>query len=274
VSRPALESGRPFKSLLHAAYRTVLPKMLRMDVWNIRRWIRERGDEWSRQIPVGLVRFGSLRRLRPIAPDFGWRWGQIIDRYYIEAFLSEHCSDIRGRVLEVSERLFTVKFGGDRVIHSDILHVKQGYAGATIVADLTRADHIPSETFDCIILTQTLQFIFDTRAAIRTLYRILKPGGVLLLTCHGISQIARYDMDNWGEYWRFTTLSAGLLFTEVFPKSQVTIQAYGNVFAATAFLHGLVTEELQHSDLDFKDPDYEVLVAVRAVRPQPNYADA
>ena len=273
MSRPAHPSDWQFKRLLHAAYQTVLPTKLRMDVWNLRRWIRERGDKWSRQIPVGLVRFGSLRRLRPIAPDFGWRWGQIIDRYYIEAFLSQHSSDIRGTVLEVAERLFTVKFGDDRVTHSDILHVKPGYNDATIVADLTQADHIPSETFDCIILTQTLQFIFDTRAAIRTLYRILKPGGVLLLTCHGISQIARYDMDNWGEYWRFTTLSAELLFTEVFPKDQVTIQAYGNVFAATAFLHGLVTEELRHEDLDFKDPDYEVLVAVRAVRPHPNHAD-
>jgi ubiquinone/menaquinone biosynthesis C-methylase UbiE len=44
------------------------------------------------------------------------------------------------------------------------------------VADLTHADHIPSDTFDCIICTQVLFLIFDVRTAIRTLYRILKPG--------------------------------------------------------------------------------------------------
>jgi hypothetical protein len=58
---------------------------------------------------------------------------------------------------------------------------------------------------------------------------------VVLATFHGISKIARYDMDNWGEYWRFTTLSASKLFSEIFPKDEVTVQACGNVFSAIAF---------------------------------------
>jgi SAM-dependent methyltransferase len=194
--------------------------------------------------------------------------GQCIDRYYIETFLNRYAADIRGNVLEVGDNAYTLRFGGQRVVRSDVLHVTPDSPGATITADLTQANHIPSESFDCIILTQTLQFIYDVGSALRTLHRVLRPGGVLLVTCHGISPIARYDMDRWGEYWRFTTLSARTLFSEVFPAEHVTVQAYGNVFSALGLLHGLLTEEFRREELDYHDQDYEVLVAVRAVKPQ------
>ena len=174
---------------------------------------RESPQSPPRHPPVGLVRFGSLRRLQPIGRIFGSEWGQCIDRYYIESFLAHHAADIYGHVLEVADHTYTRQFGGTRVQQSDVLHVAPQHPGATITADLTCADHLPSETFDCVIFTQTLQFIYDVRAALRTLYRILKPGGVLLATGNGISQIARWDMDHWGEYWRFTSLSARKLFT-------------------------------------------------------------
>jgi SAM-dependent methyltransferase len=232
-----------------------------------RRWWPVPSQSPPRHPALGQVRFGSLRRLQPIGRIFGSEWGQCIDRYYIEAFLARHATDIQGHVLEVADNAYTRQFGGRRVQQSDVLHVAPGHPGATITADLTQAAPLPSETFDCIIFTQTLQFIYDVRAALRTLYRILKPGGVLLATGHGISQIARWDMDHWGEYWRFTSLSAHRLFTEVFPEAGVTVQAHGNVLAALAFLQGLVAEELRREELDYFDPDYEVLITIRAVKP-------
>lgn len=221
-----------------------------------------------RRPALGRVRFGSFRKLEPIDRHFGMQWGQCIDRYYIESFLAEHEGDVSGRVLEVSDNVYTRRFGRDRVTQSDILHVTPGHPRATVTADLTSADHLSSDTYDCIILTQTLQFIYNVPAATRTLYRILKPGGVLLATFNGISKIARYDMDHWGEYWRFTTLSAHKLFTEVFPESTVTVRSYGNVLVAIAYLEGLVSSELQREELDYRDPDYEVLVVLRAVKPR------
>jgi ubiquinone/menaquinone biosynthesis C-methylase UbiE len=152
------------------------------------------------------------------------------------------------------------------VAKSDVLHVWDDNPQATIVTDLTCADHIPSDTFDCIIFTQTLQFIYDFHAALRHLHRILKPGGALLATFHGISQISQYDMDRWGEYWRFTTLSAERLFTEFFSPETVTVKAHGNVLTAIACLHGLTVEELTRKELDYRDPHYEVLISVRAVK--------
>ncbi len=214
---------------------------------------------------VGHVRLGDLGRVTPISRRFGFDRGRPIDRYYIEGFLERHADAIRGRVLEVGDDTYTRRFGAGRVIARDILHVAPGYPGATIVADLADADHLPPDTFDCIILTQTLHLIYDVRAALRTLHRILRPGGVLLATFPGISQI---DRGKWAEqwYWSFTARSARRLFGEVFPGEGVVVEAHGNVLAAIAYLHGLATEEVRREDLDQRDPQYEVLVAVRAVK--------
>jgi SAM-dependent methyltransferase len=222
----------------------------------------------TREPFIGRVDFGSLRRVKPVSKYWGFDRGKPVDRYYIEQFLSRHASDIKGHVLEIGDDVYTLQFGRERVTKSDILHVAEGYPKATIVADLTQADHVPSDTFDCIICTQTLQLIYETPKAIRSLHRMLKPGGVLLLTIPGISQISRYDMDRWGDYWRFTLASAKRLFSEVFPEDSVRIDTYGNVLAATAFLHGLSVEELTEDELDDFDPDYEVTIAIRAMKPR------
>jgi glycosyltransferase involved in cell wall biosynthesis/peptidoglycan/xylan/chitin deacetylase (PgdA/CDA1 family) len=214
---------------------------------------------------VGKVRFGDLRRLTPISSTWGLDRGRPIDRYYIESFLAQHASIIRGRVLEIGDNSYTKAFGGARVAISDVLHVTEGNPMATIVGDLTRADHIPSDSFDCIILTQTLQLIYDVRAAVETLHRILKPDGVLLATFPGITHIAK---DEWAAswYWHFTTLSARRLFEEVFAPSHVQVECYGNVLASTAFLSGLAVDELDKEELDHRDPNYELLIAVKAVK--------
>src|SRR5688572_5212421 len=135
--------------------------------------------------PVGWVRFGDLRHLQPISSDYGNSRGLEIDRYYIEKFLLEFSGDIRGRVLEIKHNAYTRRYGGDHVTQSDVLHPVEGNPDATVVADLTKADHLPSDMFDAIIFTQTLQVIYDLRATIATLYRILKPGGVVLATASG-----------------------------------------------------------------------------------------
>lgn len=237
---------------------------------DLRRWLRAQQQKYRLQWPrVGAVKDNSLWRLTPISRIFGLNRGLPIDRYYIEHFLSVNASDIRGRVLEMGDSLHTQKFGGDQVTTSDVLHVVEGNPQATIVADLTSAENIPSDSFDCIICTQTLQMIYDIRAALLHLNRILKPGGVLLVTSHGISKIGRREgIDPWGEYWRLTAQSARRLFQEHFPSTNLKIEVYGNVFSAIAYLHGLAAEELSQNELDYSDPDYEVLIAVRAVKPE------
>lgn len=245
------------KEFLGSLARRILPLSMR------RRIIRSAC--WP---PVGAARFGSLRRTSPISPHWGLERGQPVDRYYIESFLARHASEISGRILEIGDDTYARQFGENRVSQCDVLHVEEDRPPATIVGDLTRAAHIPDQTYDCIILTQTLQAIFDVPAALQTVHRILKPGGVALATIPGISKVSRYDMDRWGYYWSFTTLSAEKLFRSVFPPDSVRIETYGNVLAAIAFLHGLASQELRQDELDLVDPDFQVLIAVRAVRPK------
>jgi SAM-dependent methyltransferase len=219
------------------------------------------------------VRFGDLRRVTPFSRVWGYDRGGPIDRYYIESFLASHSTDIRGVVVEAGDAIYTKMFGADRVIRSDVLHVSEGNPQATIVADLTRADRIPSETFDCIILTQTLQLIYDVRAALATTWRILKPGGVLLATVPGISQIDHHEWrDSWN--WAFTTVSVRRMLEEIFAPQAVEVDAHGNVLAAVAFLHGLGVNELGKRELDYHDPDYQLLITIRAVRAESSAAAA
>jgi SAM-dependent methyltransferase len=204
-----------------------------------------------------------MRRISPAARLFGYYRGVPIDRYYIENFLARHADDIRGRVLEVGDNCYTRRFGAAAVERSDVLHVPPGSPGATIVCDLASGESIPSTAFDCIILTQTLHLIYDVRAAIATLDRILRPGGVVLATFPGISQISNAD---WGHtwYWALTSQSAQRLFLERFASDAVRVETAGNVLAATAMLHGLVVSELRTTELNVHDPAFEVSIAVRA----------
>ncbi len=216
-------------------------------------------------VRVGKVDFGDLLRTSPISPIFGIDRGLPVERYYIERFLEARSADIRGRCLEMGDPYYIEKFGGDKVEIADVMHVTEGNPVATIVADLSDADHVPSDTFDCIIFTQSLQMIYDMKVALDTLHRILKPGGVLLLTTHGISKIGRrLGRDDWGEYWHLTTQSCERLIPDSFPGGNVQVGCYGNVFAACCTLHGLVAEDLDTAMLDEHDPDFEVIVTVRA----------
>jgi SAM-dependent methyltransferase len=233
----------------------------------LRSWLGARVPGLDGSPATRPVRFGTLRRLTPVSTRFGWdRGGLPVDRYYIERFLQQHGSEIAGHVLEVRDDAYTRRFGGDRVTRSDVLHPTTGNPKATIVADLACAEQIPSDTFDCIVLTQVLPFIPDVQKAVRTIHRILRPGGVVLATVPGISQIVRYDMDRWGDYWRFTSLSARRVFESGFPQGDVRVEAHGNVLVATAFLQGLSSRELRPDELSHHDPDYEVLITVRAVK--------
>lgn len=206
--------------------------------------------------------FNDLRRTTPISPVFGLDRGTPIDRYYIGQFLSQHRSFIRGRVTEIGDSSYTSKYGTG-VTRNDVLQTVAG-SGVTLVGDLTDCTTLPSGEADCFICTQTLNFIYDLQAAVRGIHHLLAPGGTLLATVAGISQISRYDMDRWGDYWRFTTASLAKLFAE-FPWDDLQIESHGNVLAATSFLQGIAIEDLPNPKLlDEQDPDYQVILTVVA----------
>lgn len=218
---------------------------------------------WSPR--VGQVDFGDFERTRPIGAVFGFDRGQPVDRHYIDLFLAKHRGVIMGRVLEIGDNSYTMQFGGEAVTTSDILHIHGGNPAATFVGDIADPATLPPNTFDCIVLTQTLHLIFDMRTALGTLHAALKPGGSLIITVPGISPIEPWEWrDSW--FWSLTTPALTRLLAEHFAAEQITAQAYGNVYAAISFLAGLATAELDPAKLNAADRDFPVLVGAVATK--------
>lgn len=217
-------------------------------------------------LPPARLDLGALRRLEPLDAGFGGGRGKPIDRHYIEGFLLQHAGDVRGHVLEVAEDHYTRRYGGQAVQRSDILHADTSNPQATLIGDLASGDGLPENRFDCFICTQTLQYVYALQDAVGQIHRLLKPGGVLLLSVPGISQISPYDRDRWGEHWRFTPQSVYRLLAEAFGATAVQVQGHGNVLAAVGFLHGLACEDLSLGELDHHDDRYPMLVTARACK--------
>jgi len=207
----------------------------------------------------------DLRNVRPVSQLFGVDRGQPIDRYYIERFLSENKDLINGIVLEVGDDLYSRRFGNN-ITRLEILHVTSDNPRATIIGDLTNHETLKNQIADCFICTQTLNFIYDVKSAVSGIHYMLKEKGCALVTVSGISQISRYDMNRWGDYWRFTDRSVRIAFSEVFGAENIQIFTYGNILSSVALLEGISAEELKEDELLFTDDDYQVIIAVKAIK--------
>ena len=211
--------------------------------------------------------FGGFRRLSPVTDNLGVARGQPVDRAYIEQFLSQHRGDIRGDVLEIGDNRYTRRFGEARVRKSLIADASRDNGNATIIADLVDAPQIPDCTFDCVILTKVLELIFEVEAALRTVSRILKPGGVALITVASISQIEADATYPAGLSWSFYPQTLHRLLARYFEPQKLTTKSYGNVKTVISFLAGLAQEDLSPDDLKPNDPRYPLIVAARAIKP-------
>jgi SAM-dependent methyltransferase len=229
-----------------------------------RRLLRARARATGYRLPS----FG--RRMAPFSRIYGYDRGTPVDRYYIDQFLGRHRSfagygtgDLRGVAMEVGGDEYARGFGG-AIERVDVLHATADNERATIVGDLATGAGLQESAYDCVICAQTLNAIYDVHGAVRTLQRILKPGGVVFVTVPGIAGAVVPDRHLWGDFWRFTSGSLRRLFEEHFPAEQIQVEGFGNLVSTTAYLYGLAAEELGPGQLDGHDPSYELLLTVRA----------
>jgi SAM-dependent methyltransferase len=214
-----------------------------------------------RSQPVALT---DLERTEPLSRRFGLERGTPIDRHYIDAFLARHADDIRGCVVEIGDDRYTRRFGSAGDIESRVLNAESAHHATALQGNLAEPESLPEGVADCLILTQTLNFIYDLDAALAGCARLLKPGGILLGSVAGITQISRHDAKRWGDYWRFTEQSLARLLAARF---DARIDVHGNLLAARTLLDGLAVEDLpQPALLDVADPDYPVTLTFRAAR--------
>jgi SAM-dependent methyltransferase len=185
-----------------------------------------------------------------------------VDRWYIERFLADHKAWITGRVLEVKDSGYTDRFG-TAVTERGVLDVDAGNPLATYMVDLATGDGLPADHFDCFILTQTLQYVFDVRAAVEQVRRTLRPEGTVLATLPVVSRITDPPLTDW---WRFTPLAAWRLFADAFGEANVVVRGRGSVLTQVAFLEGLAIEELEPPHVVVDDERFPLIVTVCATK--------
>jgi SAM-dependent methyltransferase len=211
----------------------------------------------NRSLPGLRVDWGDIARRAPFSQVYGWDRGLPVDRHYIEQFMRANEGLIAGDVLEVRSALYSEKYGSAST--RTVVDVDEGNRAANLHADLNVAGSIGENRFDCVILTQVLQYT-DPQAALRTVKLALRPGGTALITvpCVGRIDPEAPDVDQ----WRWTPRG----FAVTLDRAGLTgeVQGFGNSLAAAALLLGIAAEEVPEPRLTDQDAAFPVVACVVA----------
>jgi SAM-dependent methyltransferase len=217
------------------------------------------------------VRCVQLRRLQPLGR--GRQRGTPIVRAYWARFLQAHCADIHGVGLEIGTNLTLRQYGGTRLKRADALDVVRHSSEITVVGDLTRADDIAADSYDCFVNQFTMHLIFDVEAALYHSVRILKPGGVLLVNFPCVDYYFPSGLDmatgtHMFLFWWFTPiLVENLLHNVGLTCADYELTVYGNLFARIAYQMNVSAEELTFRELEYADPGHPLLICARIRKP-------
>lgn len=208
--------------------------------------------------------WGTLRRRHPLFDGVGPGRGTTVEQFYVEMFVTQHESDLRGRVLAIGTDVLGERMG-DAVTSFDVADVDPYNDAATILVDIEEPGCLPPAAFDCIVAAHALQNAKDPDAALANLWNSVAPGGVLLMSVAAIDAV---DVrPGAGDAWRFLPSGLSTLIGAVCPGAQVEVSAAGNLVVAVAQLMGIAVEELRATEINSFDPAYPVIVLARVVRP-------
>lgn len=253
----------------------------------LRHWAsraRARSIHLLRLPVVRHARCIRLRRLQPLAQ--GRQRGTPIVRYYWAAYLRSYRGDIRGRGLEIGTTETIRQYGGDALTHADAIDLVAHSPEITVVADLSRADHVASDRYDCFVNQFTMHVIYDVEAALFHSIRMLKPGGVLLVNfpCLDYYFPTGLDMDTGGRLFVFRWFTSieveNLLRRMGLDDKDYRLDSFGNLFTRVAYQMNMPAEELTRRELEYADAGHPLLICARVVKPagwnaeRPVYRDA
>jgi SAM-dependent methyltransferase len=221
---------------------------------------------------IRRLRCMQLRRLRPIGN--GRQRGTPVVRWYWSRFVHEHRSDIRGRALEIGTTSTLVQYGDPgELACAEALDLTAHAPEVRVVADLSRADHVASDTYDCFLNQFTMHLVYDVEAALYHSVRILKPGGVLLVnfSCVDYYFPRGLDMGTGAPlfvFWWFTPIQVENLLRSIgLTGADYKVRLYGNLFARVAYQMNMPAEELTRRELELEDAGHPLLVCARVVKP-------
>jgi hypothetical protein len=209
-----------------------------------------------------LADWGNLRRTQPFSDQFGFDRGTPIDRFYLDRFLEAERGVITGDVLEIQVASYARRFGhGLRRV--DTLDLTPQFS-PTYLCDLAEADAvIPSDSYDCFLLPNTLQHLSGLQDALIQALRIVRPGGVILASAANLVRLTSPTDD----FWRVTPAGWRLITAHVWQGCSIDVRAHGNCLAVVAGASGLAVEELSASELSVQDDRFPVLTTIKCVKP-------
>jgi SAM-dependent methyltransferase len=221
---------------------------------------------------VRHLRCVQFRRLHPLAN--GRQRGTPIVRAYWARYLRDHQADIRGSGLEIGTVATLRQVGGAAVSRADALDLTAHSPEITVVADLSRADHVPSGAYDCFVNQFSMHVIFDVEAALYHSVRVLKPGGALLVNfpCVDYYFPRGLDMQTGAPmylFWWFTPIHVeNLLRSLGLTQDDYKLTIYGNLFARVAYQMNVPAEELTQHELEYVDAGHPLLICARVIKPR------
>jgi glycosyltransferase involved in cell wall biosynthesis len=183
--------------------------------------------------PLGKIRFGAMRSKHPIYSERGDL--QSITRWYSDRWIGQQQAGLKGRVLRV----------GSTDLSADAM------------------DIVSFEAYDAVICALQLQSVYDLERAVKHMWGLLKPSGMLFAT---LPAVTTAHGTNENDFWRFTAISALRLFELQFPKASIEVQPLGNVLTSIGALHGVPAGEFSQRELDTIGAQHPVLIGVKATK--------
>jgi SAM-dependent methyltransferase len=217
---------------------------------------------------VGAVLFKSyiwhhrllhFLRVLPFSRTFGMERGTPVGRSYVNHFLQANADQVRGKCLEFGNDRYRSCFPRSTSYHvTDVVE----RPGVDYVCDIHSPHCLPKDHFDAVICTQVFEHLAYPEIAARSLFQILAPDGILLLTAPFINPVHYVPTD----FRRFTPECLEMMLQDAGFDVEI-LDFGGNSLVSTGILLGMVQEDFSRRELQKKDPVYPLNVLIRARKP-------
>jgi SAM-dependent methyltransferase len=107
-----------------------------------------------------------------------------------------------------------------------------------VVDDIGSAEALPypNASFDLVLCTQVLEHLDQPLSALREVHRVLRPGGLALISTHGVHVFHPDPPSSGRDYWRWTHAGLERLIREAGDWTTVSVRPQGNVIACLVML--------------------------------------